>query len=226
MKRIGTTDDGRILLEATAAELLEVDSAIVTLIQFRDACAATAPAELRTSAAVARALEPKTKKTAATKNAKSTKSGTKTCTKCGQDKAASEFYTGHAKCKPCFLEHQKTAKAAKAPQTAGEQKPDPTRLRSEATPGRERFAQMLSKTCRTCKTEKPLGEFDKFQRSCLACMTAKPKPVQDQAPKKSRMELIREADRRAKLKATPREHDPDLDRPVEGGRVLPVGGEG
>lgn len=220
MKRIGTTDDGRILLEATAAELLDVDTAIVRLIQFRDACAATAPAELLASAAVARALEPKPKKILHRRGGKSaekkTADGTKTCTECGEVKPASDFYTGHGKCKPCVLAKQKAAKATKAPKVTDAQKPDPTR-----------FANVLSKTCATCKTEKNLSEFQKFARSCNECMQVKYGAVErPRGSTKSRLELIRAADRRAKLKAAPRERDPDLDRPVEGGRVLPVGGEG
>lgn len=32
---------------------------------------------------------------------------TKTCTKCGDTMALDEFYTGHAKCKRCYLDKQK-----------------------------------------------------------------------------------------------------------------------
>lgn len=231
MRRIGTTDDGSVLLEATAAELLEVDTAIVSLMRFRDACAATAPAELRASAAVARALHPEPEKILHRRGGKSaeqkTADRTKTCTVCGQVKPAGDFYDKHGACKPCVLAKQKAAKATKV-HTATNQQASP------ANSDPKRFADTLMKTCASCKTEKYLHAFDKLQRSCRDCMALKTSPILKSAsaknapadkPAKSRLDLIRQADRRSRMAAAPREHDPDLDRPVEGGRVLPVGGE-
>lgn len=197
MKSIGTTSDGKILLEATPQELSTIDAAIVTLMEWRVMCEAQqmAPATISRPAPQAPGAEPDRDTSGGRRKIgqpaqpapkpvgrpSQPKDGPKTCSICNTTKAATDFYDKGRQCKSCLAQRAANRYAAK------HGKPAP----AKPTGGNDRFAT------------KPLAPLK------AAAMT-----------KEQRLAAIKAADQRV------RDRDPVLDRPTDGGRVLPVGGEG
>lgn len=104
MNRIGTTGSGGAIVEISRAEL-------ATLQQAGDLLSEIAACVLIDQPAPVIAEKPALIARKARKISAKAGTGSKVCCRCGKEKPASEFYTGHGKCKPCFAAATKERKA-------------------------------------------------------------------------------------------------------------------
>lgn len=107
MNRIGTTTSGGAIVEISRAELATLQAAGELLSEIAACVLIDQPAPVIAQKATQIARKQ-------VKVSVLPASGTKVCTRCGKTKAASEFYNGHGKCKPCFAEATKERKGSGA----------------------------------------------------------------------------------------------------------------